>query len=169
MEVREALLTRRTIRVLDGGEINDADMEYILLAAMAAPNAFDERPWHFMVIRDAEKLAKLGAIDDNCVGVGQGAAALLVLGDEALSKIPGMWQQDCSAAAQNAQLAIHDLGLATVWLAIFQVPEREAAVRDILGIPDSIMPFALLPIGKAGAPAGTEERYDHERLHTDSW
>lgn len=163
------ILTRRTIRKYDGSPVDEEILEDLLKAGMAAPNAFDERPWHFVVINDLETMKKLGGAMEGCEMCMETPAAILVCGEPALEKLPGIWVQDCSACVQNIQLAAHAHGLGAVWLAIYLVEPRIQAVRDILGVPANIEPFALIPVGGLAEPGGDNERYDHDRVHRGAW
>ncbi len=51
--------SRRSIRKFIIGEISDEQVNMIVEAAMYAPSARNTQSWHFVVIRDNEKLNKL--------------------------------------------------------------------------------------------------------------
>lgn len=51
--------------------------------------------------------------------------------------------QDATIAAAHAQLAVHALGLSTVWIGAFD----ENKVSEILQLPQGQRPIAILPIG----------------------
>jgi nitroreductase len=99
----------------------------------------------------------------------QAQAAILICLDESLEKFKGFGPQDCSCAAQNLQLAAHDMGLGTVWIAIIGVPPRVAGCRKVFGVPEPIKPFALFPLGVPGEALEPEYRYDEARIHKEGW
>ena len=52
MEFSEVVHTRRSIRAYSDQAVDEAMVERVLRAAMAAPSAGNQQPWHFVVIRD---------------------------------------------------------------------------------------------------------------------
>ena len=94
----------------------------------------------------------------------QAQAAILICLDESLEGFKGFGPQDCSCAAQNLQLAAHDMGLGTVWIAIINVPPRVAGCREVLDVPESLVPFALFPLGVPGETLEPEVRYDESKI-----
>lgn len=165
METIKAIMTRRSIRKFENISVTDAQIKTLLEAAMNAPSAGDGRPWHFMVTTDRAKLDALAdSVDEGNAMFKQAQAAILVCLDESLEKFKGFGPQDCSCAAQNLQLAAHDMGLGTVWVAIIHVPPRIAGCRKVLGVPENLMPFALFPLGVPGETLAPEARYDETRV-----
>ena len=159
------LVSRRTIRQFDGRPVEEEALQTILKAAMAAPTAFDARPWHFVLVDDPAVMATLSKRMGGCEMCEQTPNGILVCADPSTEKLPGIWIQDCSACVQNIQLAVHALGLATVWLAIYLVEERIQAVREIMNIPSTLIPFALLPVGYPNELPDQRERFLPERVH----
>jgi nitroreductase len=106
---------------------------------------------------------------EDCDMLREAACGVLVCGDPRLEKFPGFWVQDCSACTQNVLLAAHARGLGAVWIAIHPLDDRSAAVRRLLGIPEEIVPFALVSIGYPAEHLGGEDRFDSERVHYESW
>jgi len=165
METIKTIMTRRSIRSFKNTPVTEAQIKILLEAAMNAPSAGDGRPWHFVVTTDRAKLDALAdAVDEGNAMFKQAQAAVLICLDESLEKFKGFGPQDCSCAAQNLQLAVHDMGLGTVWIAIIGVPPRVAGCRKVLDVPEDIKPFALFPIGWPGEHLEAEARYDETRV-----
>lgn len=170
METIQAIMTRRSIRAFKNTPVTDAQIKILLEAAMNAPSAGDGRPWHFVVTTDRTKLDALAdAVDEGNAMFKQAQAAILICLDESLEKFKGFGPQDCSCAAQNLQLAAHDMGLGTVWIAVIGVPPRVAGCRKVLGVPGNITPFAIFPLGVPDETLPAEHRYDEERIHSGMW
>jgi len=170
METINAMMTRRSIRAFENTPVSEEQIKTLLEAAMNAPSAGDGRPWHFVVTTGRAQLDALAdAVDEGNDLFKQAQAAVLICLDESLEGFEGFGPQDCSCAAQNLQLAAHDLGLGTVWIAIINVPPRIAGCRKVLGIPKNIEPFALFPLGVPGEQLAAEYRYDEARIHRDEW
>lgn len=171
METLKAIMGRRSIYQFKNTPVSDEDLKTILEAAMNAPSAGDGRPWHFVVIKDRQTLNALADdVDEGKDLFKQARAAILLCGDESKEFLPGFYPQDCACAGQNIYLAAHDLGLGTVWIALWSVSTRIEAVRRIIGnLPDHISPFALFPIGYPAEHPGEDYRYDEERVHYEKW
>ncbi len=170
MDTIKAIMTRRSVRVFTEQTVADEDLRTLLAAAMNAPSAGDGRPWAFVVVTDRGRLDRLAdEVDDGNALFRQARAAVLVCLDPAREGFAGFGEQDCACASQNLQLAAHALGLGTVWIAVINVPPREAACRRILGLPDAVRPFALFPLGYPAQVPPPEVRYDEARVHREAW
>ena len=66
-------------------------------------------------------------------------------------------------------MAAHSLGLGGVWLGCHGRPEREQAVRDVLGIPREVGVLSLLSIGYPGEDKEARTQYDPVRIHRNRW
>ncbi|VGO12928.1 NADH dehydrogenase [Pontiella desulfatans] len=168
METIKALMTRRSIRTWTTEPVTDGERRIILEAAMNAPSAADARPWHFVTMDDPSVIKQFTGMGGTEM-LEESTFMVLVCGDVSKEIYPGFWPQDCSCAAQNMQLAAHDIGIGCVWIAIHPLEEREQVCRKILGIPESITPFALLAMGVPNEVLGPEYRFDEERLHSNKW
>ncbi len=170
MNTIDAIMSRRSIRKYTNQKISDKDIKTILAAAMNAPSAGDGRPWHFVVIQDKEKLHQIAdKIDEGNPMFKQAPLAILVCGDEKKEGFPGFYPQDCSCAAQNIYLAAHELGLGSVWIALWSVKPRIDGIREIINIPQEISPFAIFPIGYPAEELPAEKRYDENLVHFEDW
>lgn len=168
METIKAIMTRRSIRSWTDEPVTGAERKTILEAAMNAPSAADARPWHFVMIDDPSVINQFTGLGGTEM-LSDSTFMVLVCGDQGKEVYPGFWPQDCSCAAQNMQLAAHDLGIGCVWIAIYPLEERVQACRRILGIPSAITPFALLAMGVPNEVLPPENRFDDDRLHQNNW
>ena len=169
METMEAILTRRSIRRYTGESVPDAVIEEILRAAMQAPSAGNEQPWQFVVITGCAILREIPRFHKHAKMVLDAPVAILVCGDLSREKHEGFWVQDCCAATQNILLAAHARGLGAVWVGIFPREGRVTGFRKLLGLPDHVVPLALVPIGYPAVRKPGEDRFDRSRIHRDRW
>ncbi|TWU38300.1 nitroreductase family protein [Novipirellula artificiosorum] len=168
MEAIQALMTRRSIRSWKNEPVTEQQRKTIMEAAMNAPSAADARPWHFVTI-DKPEVTKQFTQMGGTEMLEESTFMVMVCGDESKEIYPGFWPQDCSCAAQNMQLAAHAIGIGCVWIAIYPLDDRVETCRKVLGIPQSITPFALLAMGVPNEVLTPEYRYDEERLHQNKW
>lgn len=168
METIEAIMTRRSIRTWTNEPVTAKERRTIMEAAMNAPSAADARPWHFVTMDDPEIIKQFTELGGTEM-LAESTFMVMVCGDVSKEIYPGFWPQDCSCAAQNMQLAAHDIGIGCVWIAIYPLDERVQVCRKILGIPEAITPFALLAMGVPNEVLPPEKRYDEERIHANAW
>ncbi len=169
MELLEAIHTRRSIRKYLDKPVSPEMIETIIKAAMAAPSAGNQQPWHFIVITDRARLDAIPSFHPYSKMVLQAPAAILLCGDPDDKKWPTFWDQDLGAATQNVLLAARDLGLGTVWVGIYPEKDRMEGFRKLLGIPENIIPFSLVPVGWPDGKFEAVNRYRPELIHNDAW
>jgi nitroreductase len=160
------IFARRSIRKYTGQAVSETDIKGLLEAGMAAPSASNRRPWHFVVVTDRRVLRALAEAHPYGRMLDHAAVGIAVCGDPAVSD---WWVQDCSAATENILIAAAGLGLGSVWLGSHGNPEREQAIRDVLGIPPRIGVLSLLSIGYPAEEKEARTQYDARRVHPDRW
>jgi len=154
-------MTRRSFRQFNDTPVTDEQIKILLEAAMNAPSAGDGRPWQFVVVTNREKLDAIAdKVDEGNQMFKQAQAAIVLLGNEAKQGFPGFYPQDCSCAAQNLQLAAHDMGLGTVWIALWSVKPRIDGLKEVVTLSDNLEPFAIFPLGVPTENLQPEYRYD---------
>lgn len=169
MDTIEAIHTRRSIRKFADGPVTEDELRTLLEAAMTAPSAGNAQPWQFVVVTERDLLDRVPDFHAYAAMCRQAPAAILVCGDPSREKYEGYWPQDCAAATQNLLLAAHAQGLGAVWTGIHPDAAREAGARELFGVPEDVVPFALVPLGRPAQPAGRKSRYDDSRVHWERW
>ena len=169
METIEAIMTRRSIRKYTDKPVPDEVVKQLLQAAMAAPSARNEQPWHFVVISDRSLLNQVPSFHPYSHMLKEAALAILVCVDPQLEISRGRGVLDCSAATENILLAAHALGLGAVWLGIYPAEERMAGIRKLLNMPVDIVPISLVSVGYPDEKLKKEDRYKSERVYLDKW
>ncbi|NTV36200.1 MAG: nitroreductase family protein [Anaerolineaceae bacterium] len=169
MEVLEAIRTRRSIRRFLPQPVPPEMVEQLLRAGMQAPSAHNAQPWQFIVITDRSQLDAIPKFHPYAEMLKEAPMAILVCGDERLTKAAGSWVLDCSAATQNILLAAHGLGLGAVWVSVYGAPPREEGMRQLTSLPPEVHPHSLIPIGYAFEPVLPTDRFKPARIHTNHW
>lgn len=142
------LLTRRSVRVFKEDLIEDTHIEHMLKAGMQAPSAKNQQPWRFLVIKNKTLLEELSKVSQGARHLANAPLGIVLTMKEEDMPMPHMRPLDCAAATQNILLAAHELGLGAVWIGVFPLAMRIEKVREILAIPPSQTPFAMIAIGK---------------------
>jgi nitroreductase len=157
--LEQFLARQRAIRRFTTREVDDALVERVLAAATRAPSARNVQPWRFVVVREREAKARLGAIFDELGAALSGGppdrtpwAEVPVLIAVCSEYAFGRTEAGAAAlgasiypAVQNMLLAAHAFGLGAVLTTRWKA--REAEVRDILGVPDAMAVHVIVPMG----------------------
>ncbi len=169
MDAMEAILTRRSIRKYSPNPVSEQLVKQMLAAAMSAPSAGNEQPWEFMVITERPIMDEISRRHPYADMLKEAPMALLVCGDLDLEEYKGNWVMDCSAATQNLLLAAHALGLGAVWVGIYPEADRIKDLKELLKLPQQIIPLALVPVGYPAETKPREDRYDESRVRHNRW
>ena len=164
-----ALHTRRSVRAYTDQAVSSQEIHTLLDAAMIAPSAGNAQPWRFVVIDDPELLKKVPALNQYAGMAPQAPVSILICGDPGAEKHKGFWVQDCSAAIQNMLLAATGLGLGTVWTGIYPVEERVKGFRELVGLPEDIIPLGLVVIGRPAKEMERISRFDAAKVYHNTW
>ena len=162
----DVIFARRSIRAYTDEPVSEADIQALLQAGMAAPSGSNRKPWHFVVVTDRPLLQALADAHPFGKMIGHAGLGIAVCGDPQVSE---WWVQDCTAATENILIAVAALGLGGVWVGCHGRPEREAAVRSVLGIPEDIGVLSLLSIGHPAEEKEARTQYNPDRVHQGSW
>jgi nitroreductase len=165
----DSILSRRSIRKYTDEPVPENLVRELLAAAMSAPSAGNQQPWHFIVIRDRGILDQITKYHPHSQMLKQASVAIAVCGDEDLQIHKGYWVQDCSAATENILLAAHTKGLGAVWLGVYPREDRVKALKNILGIPKNVTPLCVISIGYPAERKEPANRYSESRVHYNRW
>ncbi|MBO7562459.1 MAG: nitroreductase family protein [Bacteroidales bacterium] len=148
--VLENIATRTSIRAYTEVPVEQAKIEKMLKAAMAAPTAMNKQPWHFVVVTDKDQLKALSETSPYSGMVAKAPLAIAVCGDMLKAMDGGgrdFWIQDASAATQNLLLAAHAMGLGAVWTGVYPDLDRCKLIAEVLALPENIIPLNVVVIG----------------------
>jgi nitroreductase len=163
------IFKRRSIRKYTDKVVPKELIEKILRAGMAAPSAGNRQPWHFIVISDKNIINEIPEFHPSAMMLKEVNHAIVVCGDLALERAKGYWIQDCSAATQNMLLMATELGLGSVWLGVHPIEERVKGIKELLEIPEGIMPLCVIAIGYPNETKSPIDRYNTTRIHNNKW
>lgn len=191
MDLLEAIGTLRAMRRLKPDPVSDDELWTILDAAVKAPSGGNRQPWNFLVIRDPDTKRKLAEYYLDGWNRIYGPFRDFALADPAtartyrsadhlahhLAEVPVLIlatvQQEAIApgsppgasiypAVQNLMLAARALGLGTTLTTLHR--EREAEMKELLGIPEGVDTMALIPVGWPEGKFGPPMRLPAEQV-----
>ncbi len=169
INLQKIITTRRSIRKYSKQAVDKEQIDKLLEAAMYAPSARNEQPWHFIAVTDRMMLDKIMQSHPYAAMLKDAPLAIVVLADENIEKTPGYWVQDCSAATQNILLSAHAMGLGSVWLGVYPREERVLSIKQLFQLPEHIQPLSIIAIGYPDEQKAKPERFNIERVHYNNW
>lgn len=169
--VLENIHSRKSVREFTSEPVSDADIQTILKAAMAAPTAINFQPWRFVVVNEREALDSLADQLPYAKMLKQAPLAIVVCGETLWmgGEENPFWSLDCSAATQNLLLTAEALGLGAVWTAAYPDADRCKAISDALGLPSTVKPLCVVPIGHPAGENQPRDKWKPENIHYGKW
>lgn len=165
-EAIETIFSRKSVRTYQSRKVEQEKVDLMLKAGMAAPSGMDRRPWELLVINDREIMDKMAEGLPYAKMLKQAPMAIVVCGDMEKSSY---WYLDCSAVTQNILLAAEALGLGAVWTAAYPYEDRMQVVADHTGLPENVLPLAVIPVGYPEGEHTPKEKYDESKIHYNKW
>ena len=169
MEFLNLIKSRRSIRKYLDKKISNDEIKMLLESAMAAPSAHNNQPWHFIVINQKELLEEIPKFHPYSKMLLTASHAIIVCCDLELDGETGFWVQDCSAATQNILLSAKAIGLGAVWLGVYPQKDLVDGLRNMLSLPDNIIPFCMISLGYPAEEKPPSNRFKESRIHMDKW
>ncbi len=169
----DAIARRASCRAYKPDPVSDEAVTELVHAALCAPSANNARPYHVIVVRDAEKRAAFAKVHQWAGFCAQSPVVLVICGDA--EKASHWWIEDCCAAIENVLIQATAMGLGTCWVGIRGNPEwgpeydREGDVRRICSTPDAIRVEGLISVGWPATDLHTQGPAPLENVHTETW
>jgi nitroreductase len=172
MDIVDCIEGRTSIRVFASDPVDESIVVEALRLANLAPSAGNLQARDFVVVRDvATKRALMeAAFRQDFVR----SAPVVVVFCANLERIAHYGErgrdlyclQDVAAAIENMMLYLRSKGLGSVWVGSFD----ERKVSAALGLPSTVRPVAIVPLGHPGEPGVRRKRLPLESIvHRDRW
>ncbi len=127
------------VREYQDKELPDDVVRRIAEAAHLTASASNAQPWHFVVVRDRERLGKLASMLRTGPYVASASGAVIV----AYEKENRLAVSDASRAIQSMLLTAWGDGVGSNWVGFAGMD----AVRKEFGLPDAYDVLAVVPLG----------------------
>jgi nitroreductase len=170
--VLENIMSRKSVRDFTGEPVTKSCLLALMKAGMAAPSARNRQPIVFIAVTERAVLDALGEGLPYTRMLIKAGACIVVCGDATVPLQDGasdLWDQDAAAATENILLAVEAMGLGAVWSALYPYPEREGHVRKLLNIPQTAMPFSIIPVGHPAGRDLPKDKFKAEKIHWEKW
>ena len=161
-EVIKNILTRRSVRKFIPEQIKEEELNLILDAAKAAPSGMNAQSWHFTVIQNRQKLAKLNSLIVDAAFQSEDqsrsgklnyfydAPTVIIVSNELQDSSTSTPESDSAAALQNIFLAAHSLGIGSCWVHILSYISESKELKDYLhelGVPKKYRVYGTAILG----------------------
>ncbi|MFA7119068.1 MAG: nitroreductase family protein [Sphaerochaetaceae bacterium] len=155
-EVMRSLLSRRSVRSYMEKQVPLDKVLMVVEAGRYAPNGMHQEPWHFTVLRNAEKLEQLNklVLGENASGSFFYNAPTLILVSIEIGN--AFAQADSACAMTNMMNAAHSLGLASVWCNRINGNSSIDTKLTAFGVPQGYQVTATLALGYGAAAPSSE-------------
>ncbi len=161
MEALTAIKTRRSCRAFKPEKIHKSVLYKILDAARWAPSAGNLQSWEFVIVEEETAKRQLASAALGQEFVAGAPTVVVVCADTERSAVKygsrGKFfysLADACAATQNLLIAAAAMDVATCWVGAFDVNQ----VRDVLRIPEGIIPIVIVPLGRPAEEAHPSSR-----------
>ena len=170
MELNTAIADRRSVREYTSAAVDEATIRQLIDAAIAAPNAMNQQPWTFTVVRDQAVLEQIsreakthmranisaGEETDHFRSMLANPGFHIFYHAPVLILISGIgaspWLvEDCALAAENLMLAAYGAGLGSCWIGFAQSYLGTVEGKNLLGLPAEWTPVAPIIVGRPKA------------------
>ena len=162
-EKMKEIFHRTSIRKYTKQPVEKEKIELLLKAAMAAPSAGNQQPWHFYVVTNKELIEQLSECSPYARCLKNAPLALVTCYKKAV-KYPEYCQIDLSACNENILLEADHLSLGAVWLGIAPLQDRMTSVKKVLHLEADEFVFSIISIGYPAETKQQQNRYDINRI-----
>jgi nitroreductase len=167
MDLSDAIFGRRSVREYLPQPVDDKSLDQLIDAAVYAPNAVNQQPCTFTIVRDQKVLSRVSQaakehmlatmlegphtdhfrsrLTDPSYQIFYNAPVLILIS----AAEQGPWiVEDCALAAQNLMLCAYGLGLGTCWIGFAQNFLNTSKGKDFLDLPAEWVPVAPIIVGR---------------------
>ncbi|GAB4472787.1 MAG: nitroreductase family protein [Anaerolineales bacterium] len=130
LSVTEAIRTKRAVRQFADKPLKEEEVLAILNAGRRAQSSKNTQPWHFIAIRDRERLIALSKLGEWAGHLAGAALGVAIITRDPAERFSIMF--DAGQAAAYMQLAAWEMGIGSCLATIYQPEEA----RILLGFPD---------------------------------
>lgn len=164
------IISRRSIRKYKDMPVDEKLIEKMLRAGMYAPSAGNEKPWHFIIVKDREKLNEIARVHVHAQMLKEAPLAIIVCANTSNVKYNGaFWIQDIAASTQNILLQAEAMGIGTCWCGVYPRENLVEGVSRLFNFPEYIKPVSIIAAGYPNEIREVRERYNPDRIHYENW
>ena len=133
------------------------------------------QPWEFVVVDDQEVLSAMQKLSPGASALQTAPLAIVVLEREVPRRIEmglnWLGAQDLGACTENILLQAVEEGLGAGWMGVGPGTPGQAALAQLLDLPENVKPYSIVGIGYPAEDADLEavDRFDASRIHYNKY
>ncbi len=154
MDIKDAILNRRSIRKYTDELVSDEKVMEILESARWAPSGLNNQPWRFVIVR--EKKEELASLTKYSNVIKEANLCIAVFLDNASSYDRTKDILAIGSAIQNMLLCAYSLEIGTCWLG--EILNKKEKVNVLLEIPQEMELMAVIAIGYSNEKSTTTRK-----------
>ena len=166
--VMQNIMTRTSVRKFKQQPVEDAKIEALLRAGMAAPTSGNLQPWHFVVLKDKKDIEQYAASNKyHGEDIKKTPLFIFVCADTTrMAEGQGreLWVQDLSAVSENILLAAHALGLGACWTTVYPIQKKVQGISRTLKLPGNLIPLNGIIIGYPDEAENPKDKWDKKKI-----
>ncbi|MCF7876210.1 nitroreductase family protein [Candidatus Bipolaricaulota bacterium] len=145
MEVKEAILRRRSVRSFKEKDVPRELLEDIMESVRMAPSASNRQDWQFVLVDDSATREKLARAASNQNFVKEAPVVVAGINTEMKMMSCGVkaGTVDLAIAMDHLTLRAAEEGLGTCWIGAFD----QEKTKEILSVPEDSKVITLMPLG----------------------
>lgn len=163
------IMTRRSTRKYLDKAVESEKLESILRAAMQSPTGHNTQDWEFIVVTDPASRRAVSELGPYSAFAADAPLQIVVCANQEKAWPGGSWPSNMGAVCQTMLLQVEEEGLGACWIGVWPYAERMAHVKSVLGIPDSVIPYAVLAIGYKQFEKRFDDRFDPAKVHYEKY
>ena len=166
--VFQNIFSRTSVRKFKQQPVEDAKIEALLRAGMAAPTSGDLHPWHFVVLKEKKDIEAYAASNKyHAEDIKKTPLFIFVCADTTrMAEGQGreLWVQDLSAVSENILLAANAMGLGACWTTIYPIQKKVMGISRTLKLPANLIPLNGIIIGYPDEPLHPKDKWDTKKI-----
>ncbi len=145
MEVKEAILRRRSVRSFEDKHVPRDTLEEIMESVRMAPSASNRQDWKFVIVDDPDLKDELARAAHEQSFVAEAPVVIAGVNTERKTMSCGVeaGTVDLAIAMDHLTLRAADKGLGTCWIGAFD----QEKTKELLSVPEEAKIIGLMPLG----------------------
>ena len=163
MNTLECIKQRKSVRSFTDKSVSEEDIKLLMEAGMSAPTGMNRQPWEFYIAKSNESKEKIR----KAMPYGKYKSDVIIITcikERQTLPFEGhdLAYCDLSAATENILLEATELGLGSVWCAIYPHKKLQEEIKKVLDLPRGITPFSAIYIGYEEGSSKPKDKFKEE-------
>mgnify|MGYP003591339723 FL=1 len=169
MLIVDDVFKRVNVKNFKEAQIEDSKVEKILCAAMQAPSIGNQHDWEFILTKGKKKITELAEMSPYSGPIQRAPMAITIVANKNKLNYLDTWEQDLASATQNILAEAVELELGGMWIGVAPFEVRMKYLKNILQLPEHIVPFSIIALGYPKEEVKNIGAYDMAKVHFEKY